>query len=177
MTVLLQDIFERDAFRVVFLKPRLCGVLAREDFKVILIANLLVSIDIDRNSHWSFSAFASPMGFFTIRIELANQCRRSGKPDETETITSRKFETTPKNSAGSMNPGRMNCWMIGWSPPLQLTLHQTDTALIVAGNACSGVTVTRIDSCSGSEPSDAARAIAKMVPHESVSLESGTGPP
>jgi hypothetical protein len=112
---LLQDIFERDAFRVVFLKPRLCGVLAREDFKEILIANLLVSIDIDRNSHWSFSAFACPNGFFTIRIELANdvavQCSQHSDP----------------------------------------SIHQEVSAF-------------------------GARAIAKMVPHES-SLASGTGPP
>jgi hypothetical protein len=50
--LLRHHIFERDAFRMVHLKPRLgyC-ILVREDFKVVIIANLLVSIDIDQDGY------------------------------------------------------------------------------------------------------------------------------
>ena len=49
--LLRHQIFERDAFRMAHLKSRLGCILVREDFKVVLIANLLVSIDIDQVGH------------------------------------------------------------------------------------------------------------------------------
>jgi hypothetical protein len=44
-------IFERYAFRVVFLQPGFRGVLAGKNLKVILVSNLLAGIDVDPDSH------------------------------------------------------------------------------------------------------------------------------
>jgi hypothetical protein len=46
-------IFERHAFRIVLVQSRLAGFLAREDFKVIDVANFLADIDVNPDGHWS----------------------------------------------------------------------------------------------------------------------------
>jgi hypothetical protein len=65
-------IFERYAFRVILLKPRLGCILVREDLKVIPVANLLAGIHIDQNGHWCLSASLTPTGFCAVWIERAN---------------------------------------------------------------------------------------------------------
>jgi hypothetical protein len=39
-------VLERDAFWIVFLKPRFRGVLVRKDLQVIAVANLLAGVDV-----------------------------------------------------------------------------------------------------------------------------------
>jgi len=54
-------VFERDAFRIAFLKPRFRGVLVRENLQVVLVANVLARIDIDQNGHrWSLLSLRRP---------------------------------------------------------------------------------------------------------------------
>ncbi len=36
---------------VILVEPGLGGILVRKDFEVVLVANLLASIDIDQNGH------------------------------------------------------------------------------------------------------------------------------
>jgi hypothetical protein len=45
-------IFERDAFRIVLVQSRLGGFLAREDFKVIDVANFVADIDVNPDGHF-----------------------------------------------------------------------------------------------------------------------------
>jgi hypothetical protein len=50
----LQDlILKHHAFQVVFLQPRLNGILVRKDLEVILVTDLLARMDIDPNCHVS----------------------------------------------------------------------------------------------------------------------------
>src|SRR5215216_7236520 len=53
-------IFKGHAFGIVFLQPFFRGVLAREDLKVINVANLLPRIDVNPHSHWSLFSFLLP---------------------------------------------------------------------------------------------------------------------
>ena len=53
-------ILKGHAFGIVFLQPFFCGVLAREDLKVIDVANLLARIDVNPNGHWSLFSFLLP---------------------------------------------------------------------------------------------------------------------
>jgi hypothetical protein len=49
-------ILERNAFRIVFLKPGLCGILGSEDLEVILVANLFARVDVYPHGHFFLSA-------------------------------------------------------------------------------------------------------------------------
>jgi hypothetical protein len=52
-------ILECDAFRIVLVQPRLGDFLAREDFKVIDVADFLAGIDVNPDAHWSLLKLAS----------------------------------------------------------------------------------------------------------------------
>jgi hypothetical protein len=53
-------IFKRNAFWVVLLEPRLCGVLVGKHLNVVFIANLLAGVDIYKDCHWSLLCFRFP---------------------------------------------------------------------------------------------------------------------